>query len=445
MKIYLGLVIIAVFLLPVLLGYSQVGGAEKVVVREAVLVDITPPWDSIDSGTAECIIDAIKFAEGRNAALIYRVESYGGYLDAAYSIADAIFYSKTITIAYVERKAYSAATFILLPADYIALQRGSTIGAMQPVLVNPVTGEIVFVNESKVIEPIVGKARVYATSKGRNVSLIEDFVYKSRVVDSTTAVSSGIADVEVSDFNELLSKLHSLTLKKNGVTYELQVTAASVITYSCSLRSRFLSMLSNAYLSNILVTIGVLAAIFGLVSGKLIVLPLAIAMILLGLVGVGVNPNVVSLVLIVLGATLLALELFVLPGFGIAGVSGIVMLTLGFALLPAYIPTGIAPTEEYLLALRAAIIGTSVTLGAFFGLVLFKVIQVKRKKPVSYTPEGKVGVAISNIEPGAVGFVKVEGEYWRATSEEHIREGEEVVVVSMRSDGILVVKKKSSR
>lgn len=437
------LIVIVVFLVIPILHSTAYFSSEYRVIKTALLVDVTPPWDTIDSGVAECVVDAVRTAEARGAVLIYRVNSYGGYLDPAMTIGDAIYYTRTITIAYVESKAYSAGTLIILPADYIALQRGSTLGAMQPVLVNPVTGEIMFVNESKIIEPILNKARVYAEAKGRNTSLVEEFVYRARVVDSKVAVELGIADIEVSDFDDLVSKLNGLRLEKGGVTYELQIKPGNIEVFSCSLRSRALSFLSNPYVSNVLISIGVLAAIFGMVSGRFIVLPLAIAMVLLGLVGVGVNPNVVSFILILLGAALLAVELFVLPGFGIIGVSGIVLLTLGFALLPAYIPTGALPTEEYVLALRAFIITTSLLLGGFFGLVVFKIVQVKRKKPVVYTPEGRTGVAVDDLKPGTIGFVKVEGEFWRAVSLEEVKAGETIVVVSMREDGVLVVKKRT--
>jgi membrane-bound serine protease (ClpP class) len=422
--------------------YSQSSGIR--VVRAALLVDIAPPWDTIDSGVAECLVDAVRSAEEREAILIYRVNSYGGYMDPAFTIAEAVYRARTITIAYVENKAFSAGTLIILPADYVALQRGSAIGAMQPVLVNPVTGEIMFVNESKIIEPILNKARIYAEAKGRNTTLVEEFIYKARVVNSRAAVELSIADAEVENFEDLLSRLYGLRIEKNGVMYELQVTPGNVEVFPCSIRSRALSFLSNPYVSNVLVSIGVLAVIFGLVSGRLAVLPLALALVLLGLVGVGINPNIVSFILMLLGAVLLAVELFVLPGFGIVGVSGIVLLTLGFALLPAYIPTGVVPTEEYVLALRAFIITTSLILGGFFGLVTFKIVQVKRKKPITYTPEGKIGVALDNIKPGTTGFVKVEGEYWRAVALDEIKAGESVVVVSMREDGVLVVKKKST-
>lgn len=410
--------------------------------REALLVEITPPWDTIDSGVAECLVDAVKIAEERGIALIYKVESYGGYLDAGFTIGDTIYNAKVITIAYVENKALSAGTLVIIPADIVAVKRGSIIGAMQPVIVNPVTGEVTFVNESKIIEPILRKAEVYAERAGRNKTLIREFILQARAVDSKTAIENGVVDLEVSDYNELLQILGNYTITRSGVSYKLEINRIEV--FACSLRSRMWSILSNAYLANILVSIGILGTIFALVSGRLAVLPLTFMLILLGLISTGLNPNIVSLLLIVLGAVLLAVELFILPGFGIVGVSGVVLLTLGFTLLPMYIPTGALPTEEYIAAIRAFIIGVGLTLGGFFGFVIFKIAETKRKKPIEYTPRGKIAVVIEDIKPGSLGFVKLEGEIWRATSTEEIRVGEEVIVLEMRSDGVLIVKKKPS-
>ncbi|MEM1628148.1 MAG: NfeD family protein [Desulfurococcaceae archaeon] len=408
----------------------------------AVLIDITPPWDTIDEGVKECFIDALRYAEGINAVLIYRVNSYGGYLDSAFGIGDSILYAKVPVIAYVENKALSAGTLIILPADFIALQKNSIIGAMQPVMVNPATGEIVFLNESKVINPIIEKARVYANKRGRNISLIEEFILRSKVVNSRTAVDQNIGDIEVEDLDELIEKLRDLELNVSGITIKLSINRRDIQEFSCSLRSRFLSILSNSYLANVLLSIGVLATIFALVSGRLVVLPISIAMILLGLIGTGINPNMVSTFLVLLGAILLAIELFVLPGFGIVGISGVVLLTLGLALLPVYIPTGALPPGEYIMALRVFIIGTALILGSVFGLAIYKVVEVKRKKPIQYTPVGKIGRAVESLEPGKIGFIKVEGEYWRAISDENIQADEYVVVIDIRDDGVLIVKRK---
>ncbi len=425
---------------PTLLVLPSLQSTPLHTIERAIIVDVYPPWDTIDSGVAECIVEAVRYAEENNIVLIMRVNSYGGYLDSAFTIGDAVYYSKTPVVVYVENKALSAGTLVILPADYIGLKKGSIIGAMKPVIIDPVSGQVVFVNESKILEPIIGKAKVYAERRSRNLTLVNEFIVNAKVVSSREAVEWSVADVEVSDFDEFLSVLDGLKIERGGVVYELKIK--SVEEYSCSVRSRFISILSNTYLANILLTIGVLASIFALVSGKLVVLPLAVAFILLGLMGTGINPNLVSLFFILLGGVLLAVELFILPGFGIVGITGIILLLLGFTLLPMYTPTGIAPSESYVLMLRVFIIGLSVVFGGFFGIVLFKVVQVKRKKPISYTPIGKTGVAADPIGPGLIGYVKIEGEYWRAVSSEYISPGEEVVVVEMREDGILVVAKK---
>ncbi|MEM2018924.1 MAG: NfeD family protein [Zestosphaera sp.] len=412
------------------------------VITRAVVVEIKPPWDVIDSGVKECFLDALSKAESEGKALIYLVDSYGGYLDAAYTIGDAVSNSKIPTVAYVSGgKALSAGTMIILPANIVALHPSAIIGAMQPVMINPVTGELQFVNESKIINPVVEKALSYARLRGRNETLVKDFVVKATTVNAEKAVSYRVADMIVQDLPTLLRSLYGYEVSVSGRVVRLEIDESGLEFYACSVRSRLLSLLENSTILNVLLTIGLLGTIFALLSGRITVLPLTLLFLLLGLIGSGLNPNLVSLFLIVLGGTLLAIELFVLPGFGIVGISGVILLAFGFALLPTYLPSGLVPSEEYLNALRAFIVGTSVILGGFFGILMFKVIKVRRKKPYEFLPTGKVGKAIDDLSPGKPGFVIVEGEYWKAVSDEEIPKGSEVVVVSVEG-AILRVKKK---
>ncbi|MEM4593923.1 MAG: NfeD family protein [Zestosphaera sp.] len=412
------------------------------VITRAVVVEIKPPWDVIDSGVKECFLDALSKAESEGKALIYLVDSYGGYLDAAYTIGDAVSNSKIPTVAYVSGgKALSAGTMIILPANIVALHPSAIIGAMQPVMINPVTGELQFVNESKIINPVVEKALSYARLRGRNETLVKDFVVKATTVNAEKAVSYRVADMIVQDLPTLLRSLYGYEVSVSGRVVRLEIDESGLEFYACSVRSRLLSLLENSTVLNVLLTIGLLGTIFALLSGRITVLPLTLLFLLLGLIGSGLNPNLVSLFLIVLGGTLLAIELFVLPGFGIVGISGVILLAFGFALLPTYLPSGLVPSEEYLNALRAFIVGTSVILGGFFGILMFKVIKVRRKKPYEFLPTGKVGKAIDDLSPGKPGFVIIEGEYWKAVSDEEIPKGSEVVVVSVEG-AILKVKKK---
>jgi len=437
-------IITAIIILPLVLTGSAEPVENQRIVNTAILLDITPPFDTIDNGVAECFIDALREAESSSSLLIYRVNSYGGLLDAGFTIGDAVLYSKIPTIAYVESKALSAGTLIILPANIIALQKYSTIGDMQPVMIDPLTGQIQFINESKILGPIIEKAKTYASRSNRNQTIVEEFVRQALTINSSLALEYGVADLEVDNLDDLIRAVNGMHVRVNGVDYVLNIDRASVRSFSCSMRSRFISVLSNTYIANILMTIGMLATIFALVSGKIVILPLTVSLLLLGLVGSGFSPNMVSAFLILLGVILLALELFVIPGFGIVGISGIILLTLGFALLPTYIPAGVSPSGEYITLLRLYILLISLGLGSIFGVMIYKVIRVKRKKPMEFLPVGKTGRVIEEIKPGSIGFVIVEGEYWRATSSEEVKVGEEVVVEGILEGGVLKVRRKTS-
>lgn len=435
------IVVVILLLLPYVQVFEVIG--QSSVIRGAYLVEIVPPWDTIDNGVADCVINALSAAEETNRALILKIDTYGGYLDAAMRIGDAIYASKVPVLVFVENKALSAGTMISLPSDILALKKGSIVGAMQPVQIDPATGSIQVINESKVINPILEKAISYSRRAGRNETAVRRFVTESLTLSDYDAVEYHVADYVVADLDDMVEKVRGRTISVGNTQFVIDIGRGEIEYYTCSIRSRAISLLSNAYLSTILITIGLLATVFALVSGKIAVLPLSIGILLLGLISSGVNPNMVAIFFILLGTLLLALELFVIPGFGIVGISGIVLLALGFSLLPVYIPAGYAPNPDAINAIRIFVGTVSIVLGVFFGLMLFKVVEAKRRKAVEFTPKGKVGRAIDDIYPGSIGFVVVEGEYWRATSREYIEKNTEVIVEEIDERGVLVVRKKT--
>lgn len=436
MRFYLGLAVFTLFLLTALV----VSGSSTVVVNSLVLVRITPPWDMIDAGIAECIVNAINYAELSRYAVLIELETYGGYLDAAFTIGDRIASSKVPVIVYVSGgKAFSAGTLISLPAHFIFLSPIASIGAMQPVAIDPLTGQYVPINESKILNPIIEKATFYAKLRNRNTTAVKMFVTKNFVLTADDAVRNGVADAVTKDLHEVLDFSGGKNVSIDGVTYILSRNLR-VEEYSCDIRSRFLSILSNTILSSILTTIGIMATIFSIASGRLEALPLALVFLALGLVGSGFSPNFISLFLILLGAGLLSIELFLTPGFGILGISGIVMLATGFALLPGGGSTYIAPGATFLAISRYIAIGIGVGLGLFTGFVLYKVIQAKKRRVTLFEITGKLGRSIDRIPAGGEGFVIVEGELWRAYSDEEIPPNTQIFVVDRR-DSLLIVKK----
>ena len=73
---------------------------------------------------------AINLAETDNASLIiFDIDTFGGRVDAATQIKDAISSTEIETIAFINRRAISAGSLISLSCDQIYMTGGATIGA----------------------------------------------------------------------------------------------------------------------------------------------------------------------------------------------------------------------------------------------------------------------------------------------------------------------------
>ena len=408
--------------------------------RDVVIVSISGHMSNINPGTAECIIDALHYAEELNSPLLMELDTYGGWLDSAYVIADAILKARVPVIGYVSGgKALSAGTLILLPTHIAIMSPWSIIGAMQPIYYDPLTGKVTYVNESKIINPIVEKVRLYASTRGRNVTVVEKFVRENLVLTAEEAKKYKVIDYIASSTDEVLRIINGLEIRLyDNSTYKIKVRG--YIRYSCSIRSQMTSLLSDPLLSSVLTSIGMFVLILSLISGHLVIAPLGLALLILGLVGSGFNVNLAAMFLVILGSILLAVELLVLPGFGVVGISGIIMLIFGITLLPMMTPTTIANPEEYFSRLRTFALALGLGLGGFAAFVVYKVVRAKRTKVTLFTLEGKIGKAIDRIKPGKPGYVIVEGEYWLATSDEIIEPGETVMVVRYEEKTIHVKK-----
>ncbi|AAY81614.1 NfeD family protein [Sulfolobus acidocaldarius] len=79
---------------------------------------------------------------------------------------------------------------------------------------------------------------------------------------------------------------------------------------------------------------------------------------------------------------------------------------------------------------------------ALVGFLLYRVVNViwTTRRRNLYTYEGKIGRAVDDISPGKEGYVLIEGEYWRAISNEPISKGDEVIVIGMQNLKLIVKK-----
>jgi len=399
--------------------YDGVVGPTAVVIRIEGTIDVA---------MRDYLVEAIRYAESRNAVLIVELNTPGGLLDPAVDMVMAISNARVPVVGFVVDKwAESAGTLILMATHIAAMQPGTIIGSLQPIRYDPATGSYEPVTESKILNPIIKLLCEHGATKGRNPEALVGFVLENYNFSAEEALKVGVIEVVARDRQDLINKINgAIVALPSGPTVKIELDG-TIEEYPPSLRIILLHTLSDPLLSGLLLSLGALAVLFSIASGNMPGVAIGGLLLLLGLLGSGFNPNTASLILILGGALLLFIELYT-PGFGVIGGTGIVMLVLGIALLPVG-GAGFAAAEEYADTLVYTTYAVGLTIGGFTAFAVYKVLKARRLKPKLWSLEGAEGRALDDIEPGGEGYVLIEGEYWKATSDEPIRKGERVVVV----------------
>src|SRR4029077_18952862 len=292
--------------------------------QKTPVVYVAPIEGIIDLGLAPFVQRVLDEANDAGAAaVILEINTFGGRLDAAGLICDALLNARVRTVAFVNKRAISAGALIALAAEKIVMADGGTIGAATPVQIGqagspaqPVEEKTVsFVRtefrataESRKRPPLIAEAMV-----GADVE-IPGLIQKGKLLTLTTeeALKHKVADFRAD------------TLE--GVLERLGLAGAEVRRPSANWAENVVRFLTHPVVSSLLITIGMLGIIleiltpgFG-VPGALGITSLALFFWGHWLVQLA---GWEELLLVGSGLVLLALEVFVIPGFGLAGVLGI--------------------------------------------------------------------------------------------------------------------------
>lgn len=287
------------------------------VVQETTVVRV-PVTGTIELGLAPFIARSIREAEESGAAaVILDIDTPGGRIDAAWEIIDDIRDADVPVYAYVNRRALSAGAMIALAADGLYMRPGSTIGAATPVdgqgtkasekMVSAMRSEFRALAEERGFDPRIGEAMVDESVE------VPGVVEAGRLLTLTTseAIELNVATGVVEDYPALLATL-DLDASR---TIEMRTNWAEAVV-------RFLT---NPVIAPFLLSLGFLGLIieirtptFGLAGG--------IGLLCLGgFFGARLIVNLAGmeeLLLLGVGVALLAAEILVIPGVGIAGVLG---------------------------------------------------------------------------------------------------------------------------
>lgn len=399
----------------------------------------------ITQGTYEELSQALNYASSLACPLIVLINTPGGSLDATKAMVQAMLNSKVPVVAYVYPKgatAWSAGSMILLASHVAAMAPGTVVGSAQPVAYSPLTGAEP-VEEGKIVNAVAEYMEQVAAARGRNSTAARLFVTENLNLGSVEALKAGVIDLVAEDLNTLLSELHGAQINLDGSTYIFDTKDAEVEWFEGGLRSKAVSILSDPTLASVLFMAGLMGLVFGLAYAQPVPATVGGFMVLLSLLGLGMDVNVVSILLLAVGTTLLAVELFVTPGFGVLGVSGMVMLILGALLSPfTASPERWSVHPEWLGKLSLITYAAAAPLIGFAIFALYKVVKARRLKPMLHLASlvGRVAVAVDELGPSKKGFVICEGEYWEAVSKVEVSPGERVKVIGKEGPTLIVDK-----
>ncbi|HBL75352.1 MAG TPA: serine protease [Prolixibacteraceae bacterium] len=415
---------------------------------------------------------AFEAADSLNADLmLIHMNTYGGTVLDADSIRTKILNSPIPVYVFIDNNAASAGALISVACDRIYMRKGSSIGAAT--VVNQ-TGEKMPDKYQSYMRSIM---RATAESHGKDTiieqqdtilrwkrdpriaeAMVDEDVYIEGIIDTgkiltftpLEAVKYGFCEGIVENVEELMDEA-------GYENYE-------IVEYKPTGLERLIGFLVNPVVSGILI-MAILGGIYFEMQTPGIGFPLIIAVLAaityfapLYLEGLAANWEII---IFVVGLILVAVEIFVFPGFGIAGISGIVLAFSGLVLSLIgnvhFNFDGVEP-RQVMVALSTVVIATftGFVLSLWLSKRLFTTqsgvlknlsLQDVQKREDGYVSidirlmdlKGKEGIAHTVLRPS--GKVKIEETVYDAVSElGMIEKGEAIKVVRVETTQVYVEK-----
>lgn len=381
--------------------------------------------------TAEIVDSAIAQADREKAAaVLIRLSTPGGLVDATREIVESVFRSRAPVIFWVGpsgARAASAGFFLLESGDIAAMAPGTNTGASHPVTLGG--GEMDPVMKQKIENDSAALMRTIAAHRNRNVAAAEKTVRESVSYTDKEALDLRLIDLIAPDETTLLAQLNGHEVVRFDGRHEtLHLDGAAIRHYEPSLRQRVLSAIADPNIALILLVLGALG-IYAEVSSPGMVAPGVIGsiLILLGLTALSMFPiRWLGAALIVLALSFFVLEAkFTTHGVLTAGGAGAMLL--GALML---INT---TTPELRIHLGYAL-AVTIPFALITTFLLSIAVRAKRNKSITGIEGmiGQPGIAIGAMN--LAGTVLVRGEYWSARATAPVAPAGRIRVMNM--DGL---------
>jgi len=462
-------------------------GLTRASARKVVVVPVS---GTVDPGMAAFIKRALGApADDSDPLFIIEMDTFGGRVDSALQIVDTLLsVPEGKTIAFVKTKAISAGALIALACSKLVMRKNTTIGDCAPITYSKEGPKVL---GEKFQSPLRAKFRALAKRNGYPEALTESMVTAEMAVYAVE-MEGKILYMDSREFDDLSKaekkKVSSKkTIVAKGELLTMNDTEASELGFSRMSVDNIDEMLKRMEIENHeLIRFReswseTLVRFIGTIAPYLLMIGLAALYMEIKAPGFGV-PGIIGitclalvflnqylvgladhteLLLLILGMILLGFEVFVIPGFGIAGIAGLLFIAAGaiLAFQDFVIPDPSFPWQEELLVKNALHV-----LGALFAAVIIALSVLRYVLPrLSVVGEGPyldatlkdsradsmeaggarvgdAGIAMTFLRPS--GKVKIEDEIFDVITEgEFMEKGTPVQISEIRGNRVIVSRK----
>lgn len=375
--------------------------------------------------------------------VVIEMDTYGGALNDADDIRTRILNFEKPIYVFINKDAASAGALISIACDSIYMAKGASIGAATVVTADGTAAPDKYQSYMRSI------MRSTAEATGRDPRIAEAMVDEALEIDSVSqagkvltfssseAIRYGYCEAQVNNVDEIM--------ERSGISdYEL-------VEFTLSTSEKVIAVFLNPFISGILILI-IIGGIYFELQTPGVGFPLIAAIIAAILYfipyylnGLAANWEIIAFMV---GILLIAAEIFVIPGFGVAGIAGIV-LTVGSLIL---VMVNNDNFDFSFVELDNLVLAAAATVGGIMGSIILmfvggmKLSQTKAFKRIAletnmdrsegYTSSflkqsmvGKEGEAYTILRPS--GKVLIDGDIYDAfTRGNWIDKGTRVIVIS---------------
>ena len=404
----------------------------------------------IDPGVSAFVERVIEDAEANEVdAIVFEIDTFGGRVDAATVIRDAILDSEALTIAFVNKRAISAGALISLACDKIVMAQAGTMGAT-----TPVDGSGTKASD-KVTSYMRAEMRATAESTGRDAKIAEAMVDERVDIPGLSAEAGRPATLTTEQsLNYEMADETAESLRDVLSIYDLG--EAEIVPIELNWAEHVVRLLTHPAVTSILLAV----AMFGLIAevrtpgwglgGTLALVAL----------GIFFGSHLViklaewqELAIFAVGLGLLLVEVIVIPGFGIAGLAGVGLMlgSLVVTQLGDFQLWNVDEIAAVIVRLSASMVGAFVLslvmlrslprMASFNRLVLETETRASEGYVSSSRAEnellGKEGVTVSELRPA--GIALIDGRRTDVVTDgEFVAVGQAVEVVEVSGNRVVV-------